>query len=136
MLDVVAIAASFLTAAAKSYGRSLLDAIGDKASDASADATLSLGRRLLRRLFATKQADAINETVAELADNPNEPDTNAALRVLLRRAIVDDPALATELAEMLPTQAGVVINATGERSVGAQTINGIVATGDNSTITR
>ncbi|AUG76749.1 hypothetical protein CFP65_1878 [Kitasatospora sp. MMS16-BH015] len=124
----------YLTAAAAAYGTAVLDRVEETA----ADATVSLGQRLLGRLLhRTESRPAVEAAVTELAEDPSDTDSQAALRVELRRLLRTDPALAEELTALLAQAApNVTVTASGTRSVAAQTISGTVNTGDRARIQR
>jgi hypothetical protein len=126
----------FVVALARQYGSSVLDHVEDDATDAAADATVGLGRRLLRRLLGRAESRAaIESAVTDVAEDPDDEDSTAALRLQIRKVLQADPKLAEDVSGML-TSAGVNIVASGERSVAAQEISGIVVTGDHSNIQR
>jgi len=133
--DVAALAAQsmpYLTAAASAYGGAVLARVRDDA----ADATVGLGRRLLQRIFGTHaQGEPVPEPLADLIADPHDEDAAAAVRLAVRKALAADPQLRSEVAALLGT-AGVSITASGDRSVAAQHISGVVVTGDDASITR
>jgi hypothetical protein len=132
--DVAALAAQitpYMSAAAAAYGGAVLAEVRDDA----ADATVSLGRRLLQRIFANrKDSDPLPEPLADVVADPDDADTVGALRLAVRKILAADEQLRAEVAGML-SSAGVTISASGNRAIAAQHI-GIAATGDNATITR
>jgi hypothetical protein len=129
-------AVKFVVAVARQYGSAVWQQVEDDATDAAADATVGMGRRLLRRLLGrTESRAAIKTAVIDVADHPDDEDFAAALRVQMRKALEADPELASEVSGML-TNAGVSIVASGKGSVAAQTISGNVTTGDHSPIQR
>ena len=67
--------------------------------------------------------------------DPADEDALAALRLAIRKALAESPLLQGEVRGMLE-RAGVSVTAAGEGSVAAQVISGVVATGDDATITR
>jgi len=73
--------------------------------------------------------------VADAVANPQDEDAVAALRLAIRKGLAADPVLRADVENMLAS-AGVTVTASGERSIAAQTISGIAATGDNTTINR
>lgn len=122
--------APYVTAAISSYGTAVLT----RSAELSADSTVSLGQRLLDRLLrrSAEQSsgeDALNAAIADLAGDPEDADLQAALRVQLRKLLLDDPQMLSEISEIM-TRSGISIVASGDRSVAAYTINGGVSTGD------
>jgi hypothetical protein len=133
--DVASLAAEmtpYVSAAAAAYGGAVLA----KVRDDTADATVSLGRRLLQRVFGTHDdGDGLPEPLQDVVADPIDVDALAALRLYVRKVMASDSALETEIREMLAA-AGVMVTASGERSISAQVISGIANTGDNSTISK
>jgi hypothetical protein len=138
-VDVAQTAAAvvpYLTAAVHTYGVHTLDRLRDEAVDAASDATVGVARQLATRLFGRAGSrPAIEAAVGDLAVAPDDGDAVAALRLQIRKALTEDPALCADIAELL-AGAGVSVVASGDRSVAAHTISGVVATGDNTTIHR
>ena len=123
---------SLVIAAVRAFG----DRVLDQAQDDAAEATVSLGRRLLQTIFGSRKAgEPLPGPVADVVADPQDEDTVAALRLAIRKALAADPHLHAEIEQML-AGAGVSVTASGERSIAAQTITGIAATGDNTTINR
>jgi hypothetical protein len=126
----------YVSAVAGYYGSALWDKVEEQTADAAADATVSLGRQLLRRLLGRGESrDAIRSAVTDTAENPEDDDCIAGLRLQIRKAFETDAGLARDVSEML-ADAGVRIEASGRRSVAAKEISGVVVTGDHSTIQR
>jgi hypothetical protein len=76
--------------AAAAYGTAVLA----KVRDDDADATVSLGRRVLQRVFGTRQAgEPLPEQLADLIADPEDGDAVAALRLAIRKALAADPAV-------------------------------------------
>lgn len=133
---LVAAVFPYLSAAVAVYGRSVVERVEDQAEEAAADATVGLGRRILRRLLGRAESrEAIEGAVSDLADSPGDEDFQAAVRAQLKKALAADPALAAELAGELE-RAGVTVTAAGERSIAGHTISGIAVTGDDAHIQR
>jgi hypothetical protein len=122
----------YVTAAVGAYGGAVLA----RANDQAADATVGLGRRMLRRVFGTRAAGDVPQPVADLAADPGDPDLQAALRVAIRRLLAADAELAGDLRGMLAGAAAVTVTASGERSIAAQSITGVASTGDDASVTR
>ncbi|MFG1872315.1 hypothetical protein [Micromonospora arborensis] len=73
--------------------------------------------------------------VMELAEDPVDEDRAAAVRLQIQEMLAVDAHLAADLSKMLAA-ASVTVTAAGERSVAAQTINGVVVTGDRAQVSR
>ncbi|MGD0240904.1 MAG: hypothetical protein ABSB59_11340 [Streptosporangiaceae bacterium] len=105
--DPVSLAAEltpYVSAAVAAYGGAVLA----KARDEAADTTVSLGRRLLQRIFGSRRADeALPGPLAVLADDPADADALAAVRLALRQALSRDRALEADIRSMLPPAASV-----------------------------
>ncbi|MEU4697420.1 hypothetical protein [Nonomuraea dietziae] len=125
----------YVTAAVSAYGGAVLA----RAQEDAADATVTWGRRILQRVFGTRETgDETPEVLQDLSEDPDDSDLQAALRVQLRKALMADPALAEDVRGMLQQAMGPTTNimASGERSIAAHTISGTAFTGDHLTINR
>ncbi|MGW2542431.1 hypothetical protein ACWC5I_16530 [Kitasatospora sp. NPDC001574] len=107
-----------------------------RTQDAAAEATVGLGRRILDRILHRAPAPAALEAaVADLSDDPVDPDALAALRFQIRRVLLADPELVAQLAGMLPPAAAAPVQAGGERSVAVGRDNSApITTGDSSPV--
>jgi hypothetical protein len=99
----------YLTGAAAVYGGAVVQKVTDAAGDAGADATVSLGRRLLRRLFASKRGDQVREAVTELGRQPGDETSAAVLKAQVMKALTQEPGLADDLAQLLGANYQVVV---------------------------
>ncbi|MEU9742550.1 hypothetical protein AB0E12_25540 [Micromonospora chersina] len=122
----------YLAAVVRGYGSALVQRVTDESVDASAGATVSLGRRLWRRLFGSAEAPAVEAAVLEATEHPGDADYLAGLRLQVKKALAADEALAGDLAGLLRSD-GVTIVAAGEGSAAVHTNTGIISTGDNAT---
>jgi hypothetical protein len=115
-VDVAQTAAAvmpYVTAVAGAYGARTLEKLRDEALDQASDATLGLGRRIVRRILGRDESrGAIEEALTEAAEAPEDPDTVAALRLQIRKALKADPSLAAEVAQLL--QAGSTAGVTAD----------------------
>ncbi|MFF7202066.1 hypothetical protein [Streptomyces sp. NPDC008141] len=136
MLDALVVSqqvAPYITAAVVSYGTAVLS----RSAELSADASISLGQRLLGRILRRDMPEqspeelAVTSAVEDLAENPEDSDLQAALRVQIKKLLLAEPDLIPDIVG-LTDQHGVSIVASGDRSVAAHTINGGVHTGDKS----
>jgi hypothetical protein len=120
--------APYVTAAIGAYGTAVLT----RAEEAAADATVSLGQRILLRITGRGPRPEVEGAVEDLAESPDDEDARAALRMQIKKALREDPELAADIAGLLPlaTARNVRIKASGPRSVAAHTIRGNVTTGD------
>lgn len=134
MIDALVLSqqiAPYVTAAVSSYGTAVLT----RSAELSADSTVSLGQRLidklLRRPSAEEVVDAgpLTSAIEDLSDNPEDSDLQAALRVQLKKLLLGDPQMISEISEIMD-RSGISIVASGDRAVAAYTINGGVHTGD------
>jgi hypothetical protein len=132
VIELAAQLMSYVIAAIRAYGGAVLQTTQDDA----AEATVGLGRRVLQSIFGTRAAsEQMPEPVADVAADPGDEDAVATLRLAIRKALVADPRLRGEVEGILAS-AGVSVMAVGERSIAAQTITGVAATGDDITISR
>jgi hypothetical protein len=95
----------YVTEAVGAYGGAVLS----KANDEAAGATLGLGRRMLQRIFGSREPGNIPQPVADLAADPDDADLQAALRVAVRKVLAVDTELASDLRAMLAAEAGVTV---------------------------
>jgi hypothetical protein len=83
-----------------------------------------------------EEKPAAKEAVADVAERPEDEDALAALRQQLKKLLAADEALAREVEHVwreaeAAGATNVIVTASGERSVAAQTISGsTVTTGD------
>lgn len=96
----------FVTAAAGVYGGAVVQKVSDAAVDAGAEATVGLGRRLLRRLFASGRGGHVQAAVVELAEAPQDEASVSLVRAQVLKALTAEPQLVTDLTQLLG-QAGV-----------------------------
>ena len=84
--------------------------------------------------------ERVVQAAQDLADAPNDPDAQAALRLQLRRTLEADPALAAEVARLWDEAqaAGVTVVASGDRSVaiGGSVSGSTIITGDQNEVER
>lgn len=126
----VAQAGPAVSAAVGAYGVAVLT----RAQDAAADATVSMGQRIVQTVWRRgddSERAELERAVSEHAEDPDDPDTAVGLRATLKRALRDDAELRDELAELFPLPSAGMVNVTasGERSIAAQNI-GTAITGD------
>lgn len=87
-------AAPYVTAAASAYGGAVLAKTWDKA----ADATVSVGTRILQRVFGRKQAGSpLPEPLADVVAHPGDEEYLTVLRVAIRKALERDAAMLAEV---------------------------------------
>jgi hypothetical protein len=135
LVQVVSETTSYVVAAASAYGGALLAKVEQEA----VDATVGVGLRLARKIFGVGGKDEpVPEALAAVIDDPEDPDNVGALRKAIRKALVADPELAARVAAVIgeARAAGVQTVASGERSVAAHSISGVVVTGDEATVQR
>ncbi|MFI5883705.1 hypothetical protein [Streptomyces sp. NPDC051554] len=136
IVQLVEQAGPYLSAAVGAYGATVFNRAQDAAVDAAADATASLGQRILRAVWHRRDDQgraALETAVREAAAEPDDVDALGALRQQLKRALREDAELVREVAGLLPAAGGVTVNVSGTRAIGAQHI-GIALSGDNATI--
>lgn len=122
----------YVSAAVGAYGTAVLT----RATDVGADATVGLGRRVLQRIRGSQQDPAdLDRAVAEAAESPDDEDFQAMLRVQIKRALLADPDLTAEVAQLL-TESSVSLTASGDGAVAVQHNSGVISTGDNARIQR
>ncbi|MGC5361230.1 hypothetical protein ACPXCE_05990 [Streptomyces sp. DT24] len=120
----------YVTAAVTAYG----SAVVARTTDAAADATASLGRRIVQRLWSREEhRGGLRQAIDEVAEDPQDDDAQAALRVQVRRILRQDAELTAELARLLPARS---FTASGDGAVAVETNHGVISTGDGATIQR
>ncbi|MFF2205726.1 hypothetical protein [Streptomyces sp. NPDC058145] len=135
IVQLVEQAGPYLSAAVGAYGAAVLTRAEDVAVGAAVEGTAGLGRRILQVVWRQRDEEGravLESAVREAAEEPDDTDAAAALRQQIKRALREDAELAREVAGLLPT-AGVTVNVSGDRAIGAQHI-GIAVSGDNATI--
>jgi hypothetical protein len=132
-VDLAGAVVPYIAAAAGAYGAAVVERIRDDVADTTANATVTLGRRILRRIMGREQGGArpVVEAVQDLAVDTADSDAVAALRLQLRKLLAADPVLASDLAQLL-MQTGVAVAASGKGAVAMQQNTGIVQTGSES----
>jgi hypothetical protein len=120
-----------MNAAVAAYGTGVLARL----EDASADATVGLGRKLLQSIW--HRADrpvAVEQAVADLAAAPDDADALAALRLQVRKVLSADDELLRELsAQLAATASGTVAAGNGAVAIGGHS-HGMVSTGAGSAL--
>lgn len=106
----------FVSAAIAGYGTAVLKVTEDSA----ADATVSLGRRILQRAFGRGPAP---DALADLAADPGDTDLQAALRVLLRKLLAEDSELVGEVRAMV-TEGATTIPSAVSNVISDSTVQG------------
>lgn len=105
--DVAAVAAEmtpYISAAVGAYGGAVLA----KMRDDAADATVSLGCRLLQKVFGHRdKGEPLPGPLADLAADPQDGDALAACRLEIRKALAADAVLVAEVRSMLAGAGGV-----------------------------
>jgi hypothetical protein len=105
--DVATVAAEmtpYISAAVGAYGVAVLTKVRDDA----ADATVSLGCRLLQKVFGRRdKGQPLPGPLADLAADPKDGDALAACRLEIRKALATDPVLVAEVRSMLASAGAV-----------------------------
>lgn len=125
----------YVTAAVSAYGGAVLA----KTQDEAAEAAVGVGRRLVQRIFGVRAEPAeLPEVLADVVDDPDDADGVAALRKAIGKALSADAALASEVRGLVAEAraAGVVVTASGERSVATHINTGVIVTGDDASVQR
>ncbi|WP_435588183.1 hypothetical protein [Micromonospora aurantiaca (nom. illeg.)] len=131
-LDVAQTAAAvmpYATAVVAAYGKDTVDKVRDAFVDRASDATVGLGHRLLNRILRREQSrEVIEGAIVDLANG--EEDSEAALRLQIRKALAADPELAGEVADLVSTTTHN--EASGAGAIATGTNRGIASTGNNA----
>ena len=124
----------YVTSALNAYGTNTLDKVRDSVVDGATDATVGVGHKILNRLLGRAESRAaIEDAVTDVA--AGEEDSEAALRLQIRKALNADFALAQELQGMMPA-GSVRYEASGTGSIAIGTNSGIANTGANAIFNR
>lgn len=103
--------APYISAAVGAYGAAVLA----KVRDDTADATVSLGHRMLQRVFgAGEEGSPVPVPLADLAEDPHDEDALAAVRLAIRKAVARDPMLGSDLRLMLTAGTNQRVKASGD----------------------
>jgi hypothetical protein len=95
---LVSDATPYLTAALTAYGTAVLTKVRDDA----ADATASVGRRLLQRVFGHgNDGEPVPGLLAAAVSAPDDIDTLGALRLLIRRELEADAKMLDDVRAIL-----------------------------------
>ena len=87
----------WVVSAAGAYGVAVLA----RTQEQAADATIEWGRRVALRVFGAREdSEPLPEVLADVVDDPGDPDGVAALRKTIRKALAADPEFTTELAAL------------------------------------
>jgi hypothetical protein len=88
----------YISAAVGAYGAGVLAKVRDDAIDATVD----VGRRLLRRIFGSRHAgEPLPDSLAALAADPDDGDALAAVRLSARQRLEADPLLMADVRAVL-----------------------------------
>lgn len=106
-VDVASLAAQampYVSAATGAYGGAVLAKVRDDA----ADATVGLGRRVLRRIFGTqRESEPLPGPLADLAARPEDQGPLTTVMLAITQALASDPAMAMEVRSMLAADPAV-----------------------------
>ncbi len=127
----------YLLKGLKLAGQEAAKKLGEKAGEQGLDQAKTLWEKLRPKVEAKPAA---LEAATDVAANPKDEETLAALRLQLKKLLVEDEALAQELARLLQqAQApGRTVTASGERSVaiGGNVNGSVIVTGDKNKINK
>ncbi|QXJ24058.1 hypothetical protein AGRA3207_005309 [Actinomadura graeca] len=121
-----------VTTAAGAYGVAVLVRTRDQA----AEAMVGLGQRLAQRILGARaEGEELPEPLADVIDDPDDSDNQAALREAIHKALAANTELAAQVQQWVrdAQSAGGQVSTSGERSPAVQTNQGIIATGDGNT---
>lgn len=98
LASLMAVITPSMFAAAGAYGAAVLA----RARDEAADATVSLGRRLLQRVFGSREeGEPLPVPLAVLVADPGNADALVVLRQAVLEVLAADPVMAAEVRQML-----------------------------------
>lgn len=86
----------WVVSAAGAYGAAVLA----RTQEQAAEATVGWGRRIALRVFGVREdGDPVPEELADVIDDPDDPDGIAVLRKKVKKMLAADPEFAAEVAE-------------------------------------
>jgi hypothetical protein len=135
-MTVAALAAAVTHLVVKAAG-AFGEKVFEQVTDAAAEDTAGLGRRLLGRLIrgrATAEESAVATAAQDVVAAPDDADAEAALRLKVRRLLESEPDVVAEVRELLrsaPSTATASALAIGERAAAVTGNQNTVITGDN-----
>ena len=128
----IIMAAPYLKQLGNVAGEEAAKEISKEAAKKLGSDSWGLAKGLWQKLHGAKPETqtAIDSVLNDVADDPDDADTHAALRVKLRKVLKEDTTLLEELAQILRDAEST--NVKGERNVafGDNASNNVVATGD------
>nr|BFE63699.1 hypothetical protein GCM10020063_082250 [Dactylosporangium thailandense] len=107
----------YLSAAAGAYGAAVVQRVSDGTVDATANATLVMGRRVARRLFGSSRANQVQAAVLNLAGKPEDLELVEVLTAQVRAALAADVELTADLVRMLGEANGMTVTVSGSQGV-------------------
>jgi hypothetical protein len=132
LASYVIMAAPYLKQLGSTAGEEAAKEVSKQAAKKLSEGSWNLAQSIWQKLrgLNLESQIAIQSALSDVADDPDDADTYAALRVTLRKALKEDSALVEELTELL-REAGVT-NVEGGRNAifGGNASKNIVATGD------
>jgi len=87
----------YVTAAVAAYGAAVLE----KARDDSAEASVAWGRRILQRIFGTRDEQDVPAPIRDLAGRPEADDLQSMLQARIGEALRHDADLIRDLSAFL-----------------------------------
>lgn len=95
--QLVSAISPYVTAAVAAYGTAVLE----KATDHSAEAGVTWGRKMLRRVFGTREEPDVPGPIRDLADRPDDSDLLRTVRSLIVEAMQRDDVLLSDIRNLL-----------------------------------
>ncbi|MGI5417280.1 hypothetical protein [Actinomadura luteofluorescens] len=103
-MDVAQVAAEvtpWVVSAAGAYGGAVLA----RSQEQAAEVTVGWGRRIALRVFGVREdGEPVPEELADLIDDPDDPDGIAALRKKIKKMLAGDLEFAGDLAEAVAAE--------------------------------
>jgi hypothetical protein len=119
--EVAGAVVPFLSAAAGAYGSAVVEKVREEGTEAAADATVAVGRRLLGRFLRSSRSTQVAAVVTELGENPGDDAFMTAVFAQVKRALAEDAGLAEEVSAIVagaPVSGGrFVVTVTGSTGV-------------------
>jgi plasmid maintenance system antidote protein VapI len=114
------------------------DRLATDVADRLGEAAFGVAKRMWELLRPKVEEDQrAQDTVEEVAEEPDDPALQAMLAKRLEKLLADDPALAADLGRLFDeARYANLVSASGERSVAVgRDLSGTVITGDDAVVT-
>jgi hypothetical protein len=128
----IIMAAPYLKQLGSVAGEEAAKEVSKQAAKQLGDGSWNLAKSIWQKLRGAKPETqtAIDSALSDVADDPDDADTHAALRVSLRKTLKKDSALVEELAQLLREVGATNVESEQNVVFGDNASDNVVATGD------